>query len=196
MDKIHEAIKRHKYKTMRKITVREQERRQLESRDNIESLETLRLLMDTGLRVIRQFRIVETREKDLKNNLLRILSEESLCSLPETEEKMKKQQSYYIPVTDMVYYEAVLARMPEPKLFAAHYHDDQYLSNGEKYADVIYAVYPDQASEYEKNILNRMLESVIEDRDIQEMIHRADEKGVRQWFGYQFKQYLAELLAV
>ena len=96
----------------------------------------------------------------------------------------------------MVYYEAVLARMPEPKLFAAHYHDDQYLSNGEKYADVIYAVYPDQASEYEKNILNRMLESVIEDRDIQEMIHRADEKGVRQWFGYQFKQYLAELLAV
>lgn len=196
LEQIHEAIKRHKYKTMRKITVREQERRQLESRDNIESLETLRLLMDTGLRVIRQFRIVETREKDLKNNLLRILSEESLCSLPETEEKMKKQQSYYIPVTDMVYYEAVLARMPEPKLFAAHYHDDQYLSNGEKYTDVIYAVYPDQASEYEKNILNRMLESVIEDRDIQEMIHRADEKGVRQWFGYQFKQYLAELLAV
>lgn len=196
LEQIHEAIKRHKYKTMRKITVREQERRQLESRDNIESLETLRLLMDTGLRVIRQFRIVETREKDLKNNLLRILSEESLCSLLETEEKMKKQQSYYIPVTDMVYYEAVLARMPEPKLFAAHYLDDQYLSNGEKYTDVIYAVYPDQASEYEKNILNRMLESVIEDRDIQEMIHRADEKGVRQWFGYQFKQYLAELLAV
>lgn len=114
---------------------------------------------------------------------------------PGNRKKYKKQQSYYIPVTDMVYYEAVLARMPEPKLFAIHYESDQYLSNGEKYTEVIYAVYPDRASEYEKNILNHMLESVIEDRDIQEMIHRADEEGIKQWLGYQFKQYLAELLA-
>lgn len=195
LEQIHEAIKRHKYKTMRKITVREQERRQLESRDNIQSLETLRVLVDTGLRVIKQFKVVETREKDLKKNLLRVLSEERKCSSQETEKNIKKQQSYYIPVTDMVYYEAVLARMPEPKLFAIHYESDQYLSNGEKYTEVIYAVYPDRASEYEKNILNHMLESVIEDRDIQEMIHRADEEGIKQWLGYQFKQYLAELLA-
>lgn len=89
LEQIHEAIKRHKYKTMRKITVREQERRQLESRDNIQSLETLRVLVDTGLRVIKQFKVVETREKDLKKNLLRVLSEERKCSSQETEKNIK-----------------------------------------------------------------------------------------------------------
>lgn len=196
LEQIHEAIKRHKYKTMRKITVREKERRQLETQDHMESLEKLRALMDVGLRVIKRFKVVEAKEKNLKNNLLRILSEESGRLAKELDARNRKQQYYLIPATDMVYYEAVFSQMSEPRLFAVHFKDEQYMSSGEKYTDVIYAVYPEHPSEYEKNILNHVLECVIDDKDIQDLIHKADEKGIRQWIGYRFKQYLAELLSI
>lgn len=196
LEQIHEAIKRHKYKTMRKITIREKEQRQLETRDHIESLEKLRALMDVGLRVIKRFKVVQAKEKNLKNNLLRILSEESGRQASELDARNRKQQFYLIPATDMVYYEAVFSQMSEPRLFAVHFEDEQYMSSGEKYTDVIYAVYPENPSEYEKNTLNHVLESVIDDKDIQHLIHKADEKGIRQWIGYRFKQYLAELLSL
>lgn len=196
LEQIYEAIKRHKYKTMRKITIREKEQRQLETQDHIESLEKLRALMDVGLRVIKRFKVVQAKEKNLKNNLLRILSEESGRQASELDARNGKQQYYLIPATDMVYYEAVFSQMSEPRLFAVHFEDEQYMSSGEKYTDVIYAVYPENPSEYEKNILNHVLESVIDDKDIQHLIHKADEKGIRQWIGYRFKQYLAELLSL
>ncbi|MBS7008121.1 BglG family transcription antiterminator [Anaerostipes sp.] len=196
LEQIHEAIKRHKYKTMRKITVREKERRQLETQDNIESLEKLRVLMDAGLRVIKRFKVIRAKEKSLKNNLLRVLSEESGRMAKEFDAGNRKQQYYLMPAAEMVYYEAVFSQMSEPRLFAVHFEDEQYMSGGEKYTDVIYAVYPENPSEYEKNILNHVLESVIADKDIQDMIHRADERGIKQWIAYRFKQYLSELLSI
>lgn len=107
------------------------------TRDNIESLETLRLLMDTGLRVIRQFRIVETREKDLKNNLLRILSEESLV-FPAGNRRKNEETAVLLYSGNG---HGLLRSSPCPNagteaFCCIHYHDDQYLVHGEKYTDV------------------------------------------------------------
>ncbi|MDD3184633.1 MAG: transcription antiterminator, partial [Anaerostipes sp.] len=80
-----------------------------------------------------------------------------------------------------------------PRIFVCHFEAPQYLEGEETYHDVIYVLYSSQLQEYEKSLLNHLVGAVVDNTDLQSAILSKNVEGVKQWLGYQIKQYMAEL---
>ncbi|MDD4369957.1 MAG: transcription antiterminator [Anaerostipes sp.] len=195
LNQVREELKRHKYKTLRKITVKEKEKRQIEKGSDIENIITMKNMLDTALDMVEHFQIItkeksETPIKDLEY----ILEAVEECEIKDEVNKVQDGKKYFqIPTTELVYFEMKHEVNTKPRIFVCHFEKPQYLEGEETYHDVIYVLYSSQLQEYEKSLLNHLVGAMVDDTDLQNAILSKNVEGVKQWLGYQIKQYMAEL---
>lgn len=201
LEQIREAIKRHKYQTLRKIEVREKEKHQITIGDNIRTLENIHSLTKVLLEMAETFCVLKREKTDsIKSDLVReVMKMPGFETLSEGEvrERFCNEIYFIIPMTDIVFDECIIQGMEQPRMIVFNYEEKSALKTNpnDYYRNSVCILYAQELKDMERILIRRIIENVLEDSDCHEMICRGDARAVRQWLAFRYRAYLKALLA-
>lgn len=199
LEQIRDVIRRHKYQALRRIEVREAQDHLIHSGDSVAALHSLRNLADIMVSMVDGFYVEnKVQTKSVKTDLVyKLMEEDAFCGMDERQTRAKFQEEIYfvIPNTEVLYDECLVHGLPRPMLLAFNYEypDVTKRDPNEYYKSAICILYDPDLPQGEKALIRHAIERVLDDSVLHEMLRAGDERGLRQWFAWHFRQYLMQL---